>query len=237
MEIQHQTQHGMNADSAERFGTVPNHSASFRNLPNDSESFRTIPNPSEAFGTVPNQTEHFRAVRKEAHTVTVRDAARMFEQAGVARTERSIVNWCQPNATGVARLDAYFDPNERRYYITEQSIQNAVAEEKAKAFRNAHDPSEDVRKPNTAGEQTGGGSFGGGGRENNSRAVEEEIRDLQILNKLKDRQIELMTAERKEFIHEMLDGRQRIGQLEERLLQLGAPAETRKLGSENVPNH
>jgi len=60
----------------------------------------------------------------------------MFEVAGVARTERSIINWCQLNSQGVARLDAYFDPNERRYYITPQSVELAIAEEKAKAARN-----------------------------------------------------------------------------------------------------
>jgi hypothetical protein len=59
----------------------------------------------------------------------------MFEDAGVARTERSITNWCQLNAQGIARLDAYYDPNERKYFITPQSVELAIAEEKAKAAR------------------------------------------------------------------------------------------------------
>ncbi len=67
--------------------------------------------------------------------MTVREVARMFEAAGVARTERSIVNWCQPNRTGIARLDSYLDPNERRYYISPQSVKLAIAEEKAKAAK------------------------------------------------------------------------------------------------------
>ena len=74
--------------------------------------------------------------RKESHTLTVREVARMFEAAGVPRTERSIVNWCQLNRTGIARLDSYFDPNERRYFISPQSVEQAIAEEKAKAAKN-----------------------------------------------------------------------------------------------------
>jgi hypothetical protein len=39
--------------------------------------------------------------------------ARVFEGASVARTERSFINWRQPNKMGLARLEEYFDPNER----------------------------------------------------------------------------------------------------------------------------
>ena len=82
------------------------------------EKFRTVPNDAEEFGKVPQVAE-----RKENHTLTVRESARIFEVAGVARTERSIINWCQPNRQGIARLDSYFDPNERKYYITPQSVE------------------------------------------------------------------------------------------------------------------
>ncbi len=119
----------------------PRAESSFRNVPQASESFRNIPKASEPFRMIRNNSEGFRSVpkaleRNENHTLTVREAARVFEAAGVARTERSIVNWCQFNAQGVARLDAYFDPNERRYYITAQSVELAIAEEKAKAAKN-----------------------------------------------------------------------------------------------------
>lgn len=57
----------------------------------------------------------------------------MFEAAGVARTERSIVNWWQLNPHGVARLDACFDPNERKYFIIPGSVDSAIVEERAKA--------------------------------------------------------------------------------------------------------
>src|SRR5688500_6478008 len=107
----------MNEDSSEAGGSIQQSTAPFGNIQNTSETFRTVPNNSESFGTLPHVSEAFRTTRKESHTITVREAARMFEAAGVARTERSIVNWCRENATGIARLDAYFEPNERRYYI------------------------------------------------------------------------------------------------------------------------
>src|ERR1039457_5001272 len=109
---------------------TPHHSADFGSVPNDSEEFRTVRNDTEGFRTIPHVSE-----RKQNHTLTVREVARMFEAAGVARTERSIVNWCQPNRTGIARLDAYFDPNERKYYLTPLSVELAIAEEKAKAAK------------------------------------------------------------------------------------------------------
>ena len=117
---------------------VPPPSTEFGSVQNDAESFRTVPNDSERFRNMPHVSE-----RKENHTLTVREAARTFETAGVARTERSITNWCQPNRTGVARLDAYFDPNERKYFITPQSVELAIAEEIAKAAKN-----NDTSEPN-----------------------------------------------------------------------------------------
>jgi len=80
----------MQNESSETFRTVPNPSEAFRNLPNDSEAFRNIPNLSE---------------RKENHILTAREVTHLFEEAGVPRTERSIINWCHPDKHGVSRLD------------------------------------------------------------------------------------------------------------------------------------
>jgi len=81
------------------------------NLP--AEEFGNLPNASATFGTVPKDTETFRSVRNlsertEHHTLTVREVARLFEQSGVPRTERSIINWCRLNRHGVARLGFVF---------------------------------------------------------------------------------------------------------------------------------
>src|SRR5262249_38748688 len=113
---------------------VPNDSEAFGSLRKDAETFGNFPQHSEGFGKVPNSSETFRSIRNdvtrtEQHTLTVRDVARRFEEAGVPRTERSITNWCQQNHQGVARLDAFFDTNERKYFITPQSAELAIREE------------------------------------------------------------------------------------------------------------
>src|SRR5437870_5486138 len=129
MEQNSTDQRGDLPKDSERFGRLRNDSATFGNVPNDSEAFRMFPKAS---------------ARKEYCTLTVREVARMFEAAGVARTERSIINWCQPNKMGVARLDNYFDPNERKYFISPQSVDLAIQEEKAKAAKTG-EPSESSR--------------------------------------------------------------------------------------------
>lgn len=93
------------------------------------EDFGKLPNDSEGFGNVPNRSE-----RKENHVLTVHSVARMFEDAGVARTERSVTNWCQPDKNGVAKLDCFYDQNERKYYITPQSVERAIEEERSKVI-------------------------------------------------------------------------------------------------------
>src|SRR5260370_23182527 len=111
-------------------GNVQNSSPTRHNVPNPSETFRIVRNDSEQFRSVPNPSEH-----KEYCTLTVREVARMFEKAGVARTERSIINWCQPNKIGVPRLENYFDPNERKYCISPNSVDQVIQEEIAKAAK------------------------------------------------------------------------------------------------------
>ena len=117
----------MDQPTSENFGNVPQPSAPFGNLPQDSETFGTIPKASEPFRTVRKISE-----RTQNHTLTVQEVARLFEKGGAPRTERSIINWCQLNRQGVARLDAFFDENEGRYFITPQSVTLAIGEEIAK---------------------------------------------------------------------------------------------------------
>ena len=217
-------------------GNVPQPSATFGSMPNDSENFRTVPNSSEPFGTVRNDAGGFRSVptnseRKQNHTLTVREAARMFETSGVARTERSIVNWCQPNRTGIARLDSYFDPNERKYYLTNESVERAIAEEKAKATKapetaemfgtlpNASEPSADRRPSNAAGEL------------DRTRELEKEVTDLRITNRGKDYFIEQLkeeresfAAERQEYVAQLMSFNRKVGELETKLLQIEPPS-------------
>src|SRR3984957_13442742 len=209
-------------NGTEGFRTVPNDSASFGNVPKASEPFRTVRNDAESFRNVPKHSE-----REEDHTLTVREVARMFETAGVARTERSITNWCQPNKLGVARLDAYFDPNERRYFITPQSAEQAIGEEKAKAAKGQSSepvesiPKDSEREQNPAlkpseidiGEVT---------------ELKKQVRDLEITNRAKDLYIDRLDKERDAFgmerqgyVEKLMQFNRKVGELETKLLQLG----------------
>ena len=217
------------------FGTVPNTSESFRNVPNGSESFGKVPQPSEAFRTVRNDAESFRTIphpseRKENHALTVREAARMFEAAGVARTERSIVNWCQQNALGVARLDAYFDPNERKYYLTQESVERAIAEEKAKAAK-VNAPSEPQGSvPNTSERPAERRQPTSEAETDHVQKLEQEVMDLKITNRAKDmfisqfqKERESFDQERQNYVKELISANRKMGELETKLLQLEAP--------------
>lgn len=225
---------------------TPQPSESFGSVPHTSENFGKVPQPSATFGTVPQAAEDFRTVRQtvsraENHTLTVREAARRFEAAGVARTERSIVNWCQPVPQGVPRLDAYYEVNERKWFITPESVVRAIAEEQAKAPRQTRpmpDSSDPVRK---ASEDTRKGAPDTGHDTDHTRALEREIMDLKILNGGKDYVIEQMRKERDGFIQQVFQAHRKVGQLESELKQLAAPkahiphrAEAADEGSETV---
>ena len=190
-----------------------------------SEPFRSLPNHSANFGTIPQDAETFRTVRndaesKESHTLTVREAARMFEAAGVARTERSIINWCHPNKQGVARLGAYFDPNERKYFITPQSVELAIKEEQAKVARNAEGAESAGNLPNHAEKQTQAHELASN---KDVRALQQEITDLKITNRAKDYFIEQLQNERRNFVEKLMISNRRVGELETKLLQMQPP--------------
>lgn len=196
---------------------MPDHPGSQSDLPHISETFGSVRNGTEGFGSVPKASE-----RRESHTLTVREVARMFEAAGVARTERSIINWCQPNKLGVPRLDCYFDPNERRYFITPQSVDLAIKEEQSKAAQFAGaEPVESVPKNAESQRDTGASSSNGGIQ--NMRELQRDITDLKITNKAKDMFIEQLQGERRDLVDKLMISSHRVGELESKLLQLEPP--------------
>jgi hypothetical protein len=177
---------------------------------------------------VPHVAEPFRQPApetqlRERFTLTVREVVRLFEAAGVARSERSIVNWCQRNRQGIARLEAYFDPNERRYFVTRQSVDTVIAEEKARAaklnaepvparaepFGNVPKPTEEFR---TMPKET-----------EPAPEREREFFDLKVTNRAKDLIIERLTQEREQLLEKVVASSHRVGHLETRLQQLEAP--------------
>ena len=204
----------------EMTGTASQPAETPTNIPQPSAGFRTLPQDTEEFGKVPNHAE-----RKENHTLTVRETARMFETAGVARTERSIINWCQPNRHGITRLDSYYDPNERKYYITPQSVESAIQEEIQRAKKSADAPaSESFGSPVAHVKHAKPEVEYADDRK--VQELEQEIRDLQITNRAKDLFIEQLKDERGGFFERLLASSRRVGQLENRLLQLGESDKT-----------
>ena len=114
-------------------------------LPNDSEDFgnrsEPVQNPSEVRSIISEPLSeklefsgnNALSEKTANHTLSVREAARLFEDAGVPRTERSIINWCNPNKKGIKRLDCYFDQTDRKYFVTPQSISLTITEERKKS--------------------------------------------------------------------------------------------------------
>jgi len=215
----------MNEQSSDGFGNLPNASANFGNVPQGAEGFGTIPHDAESFRTLRNAAE-----RTEQHTLTVREVARLFEQAGVPRTERSIVNWCQPNHRGVARLDAFFDTNERKYFITPQSVTAAIGEEQAKQAANGKSADvaptgHDVRQ----GAEPSSNATTGDGDSEPPRELELKLRDLEITNRVKDKHIEMLEKERDRFaderqnyIERLISTSREVGEMRSQLALLGS---------------
>lgn len=201
----------MNNPPAEDFGKVPNASATFGTIPNAAEPFRTVRNASE---------------RTENHTLTVREVARLFEQAGVPRTERSIINWCRLNRHGVARLEAFFDENEGRYYITQQSVNRAVEEERAKQPAAGNPPTVEKELPHHAETPPRRDA------ESSDRVkeLERQNRDLEIATRAKDYYLERLEKERGQYVEQLVGMSRYVGELESHVLQLGgAPRVDRTL--------
>jgi hypothetical protein len=218
--------------SSEAFGTVRN----------DSEPFGSIRNGSEQVGSIRNLSEELERVEK--YTLTVREVARMFEETGVSRTERSIVKWCTPNPHGVPKLMCQFEPNERRWLITEESVRIAIAEEIGKQrdlqARNPqapeqpgtsedHDerPREVMREERThegASERT---TFEDevttAAKDKKIRELEFQLRDEQIVSRAKDIVLERMEKERKDLLDQVVKWSHQVGVLETKLLQIEAP--------------
>ena len=212
------------------FGTVPHAAETFGSVPQSAETFRTVPNAAEPFRTVRNVSE-----RTENHTLTVREVARLFEQAGVPRTERSIINWCRLNRHGVARLDSFFDENEGRYYITQQSVNRAVEEERAKQPVAGNQPPPETEVPHHAETPPRRDA------ESSDRVkeLERQNRDLEIATRAKDYYLERLEKERGQYVEQLVGMSRYVGELETQVFQLGgAPRGDRTLpqSAENFGN-
>ena len=72
---------------------------------------------------------------KEAHTLTSKEAAQLFEQAGIPRSQRSIERYCESG-----KLDCIIDPDEKHWYASKKSVDLLIGQ--LKELQARHQPSE-----------------------------------------------------------------------------------------------
>ncbi len=206
-----------------------------------SEPFRKVrkqQNPSsENFGTLPHVSEE-----GDLHSLTVREVAKMLENAGVTRTERSIINWCQDKPNKVPRLDCYFERNDNKYYITPNSVNRVIQEEQNKLkIQRQTLPSETPRNPsetpNNDSEAFGtppdsfrtlpkaAEDLDNQTQPGNSKELEAEILDLRITNKAKDMFIKQLRESNDSLFKDLKHASYQLGQLETQIKQLQAPVQ------------
>ncbi len=92
--------------------------------------------------------------------------------------------------------------------------------------RNAAGLSESTGNISKAPEPRPGGAPANGGSEKDSgqvKALEQEVMDLKIVNRGKDYFIEQLRNEREGLLEKLITSSYKVGELETRLLQLGAP--------------
>lgn len=131
------------------------------------------------------------------------------------------INWCQPNRQGITRLDSYFDPNERKYFITPQSVETVIQEELQRAKKSAEAPdSETFGSPVESVKHPGNATSAD---DRKLQELEREIMDLRIANRGKDYLIGELNKERKSFFDQLLTANRTVGQLETKLHQLDGP--------------
>lgn len=103
--------------------------------------------------------------------------------------------------------------NERKWFITPESVARAIAEEQAEASRQTGpipDSSEPVRKTS---EDTRKGAPDAEHDADHTRALEREVMDLKILNGGKDYVIEQMRKERDGFTQQVVQAHRKVADL------------------------
>ena len=199
------------------------------NLPHISEApGGSLPNPTDDVGNL-SQTS-----AAPNYRVTVQEATRMLEEAGVPRTERTVISWCHKDAAGKSKLDAMFSVEERRHLIDPGSLETVIEIERLRQHRTSSSgsleekPSADFgSSPRPTAEDVGrvpkdhspASEVDG----NKVTELEQQVLDLTITNKGKDYLIDTLKGERAAFLEQLQANSREIGQLETKLLALSAP--------------
>jgi hypothetical protein len=212
--------------------------------PITSDHDRPEPSMTDQVGQRPTLS----SVRREEHNLTTRDALQLFEEAGLPRNQRSIERYC---ADG--KLDAFFDSDEQRYYVSRASAERLIGH--LKEIKARHESagvvgpakSDGIRPATTLPRQEPGvrqpdaehpriqaleGEVATLQRE--KKELEEKHFTVSYEKKASDQMVTMMREQlkedRKEFfrqmdklVKEMGETKQLVGQLETQLKQIAAP--------------
>jgi hypothetical protein len=212
------------------------------------EQFPQQPQPhaTVASGSVPLSSDDSRTrpqsaarIRTADHILTADEVVELFRKAGVPRSIRRVTEYCQRGD-----LDAFRDPDERRWYATLASVNELIKH--FQELRSRHATTADIRTvpPLIAGSGTQPPTTVGDGSPRKPTAgsdplvrtadlpphaaekmkqLEDEVTGLKISNQAKDIVIGQLKEERTNFIQLLQKRAFTIGRLKTKLLQLQAP--------------
>jgi chromosome segregation ATPase len=167
--------------------------------------------------------------RTDKHALTTKDVQVLFDRAGLPRNQRSIERYCKSG-----KLDAFYEPDEQRYFVTQESAERLISQLKeiqTRIQQSAHAVSNEKPLADHDRQRPTMSAYDDRAVKNEDsriRELENQIRDLQITNKAKDMFIDRLQNERDSFLSELMDRSERIGRLETQLLQLQASRRTQE---------
>jgi hypothetical protein len=216
----------------EDHSNVQQSSAHFSNvLKNSSEDFNGLQNPtrhSSGFGRgqkYPGAEVPDPSSERGDHMI-MEEAYALFEEQGERRSVRMIAEYCKNG-----ELVCFYDSDDKRWHITEESIENKINKIKDLNARKATVPlrsiaehyTEDPAPPPRPTEEAPPRRESTAPPSEDVEKMKKEILDLQILNSGKDYLIGQLKEDRANLLDRIENNSHRIGVLETRLLQLEAP--------------
>ncbi len=200
----------------------------------DGHSLPETDNGSQGPSRGDNATPRVDVERKaELHTLTVVEVVKLFDRSGVPRSQRSIARWCRPNAQGERRLDAFLDSASGKYFITPESVERVVEEERAKEMPSRggrYEPQDPGLHHESAGGEPGDDPWGGGGDlnlERENKQLQKKLLNAELIieanEKLMVRMDEQMKSQTQFFAEKLEALARENGMLETRLRQLEGP--------------
>ena len=177
-------------------------------------------------------------------TLTVDEATQLFSDAGVPRSRRTIARYCLSGHLRCIKVDTALAPI---YLVSKDSVELRIKEMQQFVTTSRNMPQHDTTSPNMLRHDVTGHDMsrhdtsrhdnGEDDRkietlESRVKELENENRDLQITNKAKDYALEREEQRTNSLIQQVSVFSTRVGELKQKLLQLGAPEQNRQ---ENQP--